>query len=421
MVGSTTNLLTDYELFQRKNSKNWWMRFSIRGKGQERISLKTSDRALAERLARDEYYRYQVRAEDGIFTAPAKFERIAKDYLTYVRKQVEQGHMKPYRNVNDKQVIERYLVPFFGTYRLSQITTPLIKSFVDWRFTYWTEGPGKDIHKHERQRKGRRYFSKVVRKVPSANTVRANCAVLSGIFRYAELVGVLRSGDVPRIPLPKTKPNPRPTFTLDEVYRLILASGERVGEAHLQKRQRYERLVLASYIDIAAYSGLRPVELHNLDWRHIEGFKEHVDSPIGTEYDLRFYAFGKTKPRTAVVHPHVFGSLHNLWSAFEAIHGREPNPDDPVFCNYQGERIKTMRRSLNALLEAEGLKFTASGGQRVTYSFRHFYICQQLLSGVDVYRLATNAGTSVEMIQKFYSKLGPEMFKKELRPSWSRS
>ncbi|MCZ7656254.1 MAG: hypothetical protein M5R42_21320 [Rhodocyclaceae bacterium] len=43
------------------------------------------------------------------------------------------------------------------------------------------------------------------------------------------------------------------------------------------------------------------------------------------------------------------------------------------------------------------------GNKRTAYSLRHTYICMRLIEGADIYALAKNCRTSVEMIQKFYA------------------
>jgi hypothetical protein len=58
------------------------------------------------------------------------------------------------------------------------------------------------------------------------------------------------------------------------------------------------------------------------------------------------------------------------------------------------------------------------GVRRTAYSFRHFYISQQLVAGVDVFLLAKNAGTSSDMIERFYGQVKLELMAKELRPEW---
>lgn len=413
------SLLTPYELFQRKDSPNYWMRFSVRGKGQVRIGLKTADPGQAEERAKIEHLRYQLRAEDGKFASPKTFEKIAKAYLDDLNRQVELGIKKEYRQQSDGHAVRDFLIPFFGKDRIETITEAKIQQFIRWRQSYWIDGPGKGIEKREYERNGRRYFQKVKRIVPAANTIRSNCAVLSNVFRFAAANGEVRSADIPVIRMPKAKPNPRPSFSLNEVNQLMLAALERMSEPGLSQRTLYERLVLYCYIGIAAYSGLRPVELHNLNWQHVGGYADEVEKP-GQEGDVTIRAFGKTEPRNVVPLPDALSFFWHLREAYKKLNERYPEPTDPVFCNYKGSRLRSVKRSLNALLDAAGLKTHEFGGARVAYSFRHFYISQQLLSGIGVYKVAINAGTSVEMIQKFYARLGPEVFREELRARWTK-
>ena len=58
---------------------------------------------------------------------------------------------------------------------------------------------------------------------------------------------------------------------------------------------------------------------------------------------------------------------------------------------------------LNAVLEEENLKFDRDGRARTAYSLRHTYICMRLMEGADIYQIAKNCRTSVEMIEKFYA------------------
>ena len=43
------------------------------------------------------------------------------------------------------------------------------------------------------------------------------------------------------------------------------------------------------------------------------------------------------------------------------------------------------------------------GNARTTYSLRHTYICMRLIEGADIYQIAKNCRTSVEMIEKYYA------------------
>jgi integrase len=73
-----------------------------------------------------------------------------------------------------------------------------------------------------------------------------------------------------------------------------------------------------------------------------------------------------------------------------------PQPTDHVF---PGNHLK----QFNNLLEKSELKLDRDGKPRTAYSLRHTYICMRLMEGADVYQIAKNCRTSVEMIEKFYA------------------
>jgi integrase len=54
-------------------------------------------------------------------------------------------------------------------------------------------------------------------------------------------------------------------------------------------------------------------------------------------------------------------------------------------------------------LDELGLKFDRDGNRRTAYSLRHTYICLRLMEGADIYQVAKNCRTSVEMIEKYYA------------------
>lgn len=50
-----------------------------------------------------------------------------------------------------------------------------------------------------------------------------------------------------------------------------------------------------------------------------------------------------------------------------------------------------------------GLKFDREGNRRTLYSLRHSYMSFRLLEGADIYQIAKNCRTSVEVIEKHYA------------------
>ncbi|MDE1148634.1 MAG: hypothetical protein PW843_18795 [Azospirillaceae bacterium] len=97
----------------------------------------------------------------------------------------------------------------------------------------------------------------------------------------------------------------------------------------------------------------------------------------------------KARPR-----PEAIG--RNLRVEDESRRGKPPAPTDLIFPG-------SCRDLLNTILDDEGLKHDRDGNIRTAYSLRHTYICFRLMDGADIYQIAKNCRTSVEMIEKHYA------------------
>jgi integrase len=75
---------------------------------------------------------------------------------------------------------------------------------------------------------------------------------------------------------------------------------------------------------------------------------------------------------------------------------RRPQPTDLIFPKWQRELFR-------AILDEEGLRSDREGRPRTAYSLRHTYICLRLMEGANIYQIAKNCRTSVEMIEKYYA------------------
>ena len=79
-----------------------------------------------------------------------------------------------------------------------------------------------------------------------------------------------------------------------------------------------------------------------------------------------------------------------------ALRQVRPEPTDLMF-------PQRHRKLLNEILCELNLKKDREGNWRSAYSLRHTYICMRLTDGADIYQIAKNCRTSVEMIQKYYA------------------
>ncbi|WP_375449939.1 tyrosine-type recombinase/integrase [uncultured Devosia sp.] len=409
---------TPYELYLRQGSANYWMRFSLPGQGQIRIGLKTPDKAVAEAKAAGEYQKAVWQAEHNILPGKMSFDKLAKAFLASIEPNEKTTPKQRDTYKSHKGVIQRYLSPFFGNRTIVSLTEPKLYQYLDWRRTYWTTGPGKHEKVVTYERAGRTFSRPAIHVEPTANTMRREVVTLRAVFKFAARHGHISRDAIPQLEMGKETKNKRPSFSNAEINRLLLLAEQRVQEmAHLPKIQ-YERLVLLCFIDIAVHTGMRPTELHNLNWANIVGFADERVKSI-EQRRIRIEAYGKGfAPKQLVPNVEAFGSFINLWDAYERLHGKEPTPETPVFCNLDGQRMQSTKNSLHALLSAAGLKEDAFGRKRTAYSFRHTYASNQIRKGTDIYTLAINMRTSVRMIEMYYSDVVPDEMARQLEGSY---
>jgi integrase len=427
-----------YELFQRSDSPNWWMRFSLAGHGQKRISLKTPDAELARVLAEKAYNKAVWSAEAGVLEGKTSFSKLAEQYLGRLDtlSQTNPKHRTKYHH--DKGIIDRYLVPYFGKKTVTSITHARVQEYLEWRRQYWTTGPGKDEYAIKYERDGKQFSRPVQHIEPALSTLRREAVTLRNVFKLAVTLGYLKAADIPAPELATAPKNKRPSFTYDEINKLSEQAIYRVymvgkpddrnknydpekwtkGEQSIAVKVRFERMMLWGFIQIAVHTGMRPTELHNLTWANIEGLETARKTAI-KDARIRIVAYGKGKsPQRLVPNVEALGAFVALWDAFKTQFGRAPEPTDAVFVNIDGQRAQNFKKSLNSLLEATGLKQDAFGRARTAHSFRHTYATNQLRKGTDIYTLAINMRTSVRMIEMYYSDVVPDDVAKRLEGSF---
>lgn len=135
-----------------------------------------------------------------------------------------------------------------------------------------------------------------------------------------------------------------------------------------------------------ANTGLRPDEANRLEYRDVTVERDQE----GGERILLIEVRGKRgvgycKSTTGAVYPFLRLKKRN-----------DPEPNDLVF-------PQDHKKQFNRALTDCALKFDREGNRRSAYSLRHTYICLRLLEGADIYQIAKNCRTSVEMIEKHYA------------------
>ena len=133
-------------------------------------------------------------------------------------------------------------------------------------------------------------------------------------------------------------------------------------------------------------TGLRPDEAARLEYRDVTIVNDEPTGETILEIEVRGKrGVGYCKSTQWAVHP------------FERLKARnKAKPTVPLFPN-------SIHALLNSVLEALNMKRDREGQSRTSYSLRHTYICLRLMEGADIYQIAKNCRTSVEMIEKVYA------------------
>ena len=177
----------------------------------------------------------------------------------------------------------------------------------------------------------------------------------------------------------------RAWFSPEEYKRLYEATRERAKNA-VSTYGKTQREHFHDYVLFMANTGLRPDEAARLEFRDVAIVTDEATGERILEIEVRGKrGVGYCKSMTGAVMP------------FERLRKRnQPQPTDKVFG-------KTPRDLLNTVLDELNLKFDRDGQRRTAYSLRHTYICMRLMEGADIYQIAKNCRTSVEMIETFYA------------------
>ena len=368
-------------LYKRERSSVWQMRFRLFDKQWHRVTTGYEDLEYAKKKAGDIYDRARFLEELGIPPLNKRFDAVAEAAKAELQSDLANGIGKKIY-VDYISVIDNYLIPFFGKKFLTNIKHQDIAEFELWRST------------------------KMKRKLMSS-TMLTHFAAYNRIFDLAVARGWLSDKHpVPRLGTKGEKSKARPAFTREEVDYLLTflktwSLGGKTREAHLG------RLLLRDYIEILLATGMRHgTEAFNIQWRHLEW---HTDK--GIKY-LRIWVSGKTGPRWLIARHEAVPVIERLKSRFtewdhltldELIAEKR---EDYLWRHPNGERPYDFVSSFKWLMKDSGLLLSTTGAKRTMYSFRHTYATLSLVEwGMDIHTLAKQMGTSVPMLERFYSKL----------------
>jgi integrase len=166
------------------------------------------------------------------------------------------------------------------------------------------------------------------------------------------------------------------------------------------------RLLLCDYVELLVLTGIRHgTEAMRIRWRHCEWHKD------GSARYLRIWVSGKTGERWLIAKNEAVTVLERLCVRDTACAGKTLDAvfaariDKLVFEFSDGTQPYHFNAAFSRLLQNAGIERDGTGAKRTLYSLRHTYATLELLAGTDIHTLARQMGTSVLMLERFYSKL----------------
>jgi integrase len=377
-------------VYQRPNSSQWQCSTYLAGKNRRR-STKEDSLSKAKEVAEDWYLQLRGKLRSGEIKTEKTFREASEQYLREYDIMTQGQRSKDYvKGQHWRSTI--HLVPFFGHLGLSEVTSGKVQ---DYR-----------IHRHEEAVAKRG-------KPPAYNTMHQEIVTLRQTLKTA-----IRQGWLERLPdlsepyRQSPKISHRAWFSPEEYRQLYEATRKRAHEPKLE-RYKWEGEQLHDYVLFSANTGLRPDEARRLQFRDVTIVKDAPSGQTILEIEVRGKrGVGYCKSTPGAVRP--FERLksrlrpsrayeasndndHNpTASATEPEELRLPKPTDLIFPKWQRELFKT-------ILDEEKLRIDRDGRPRTAYSLRHTYICMRLMEGADIYQIAKNCRTSVEMIEKYYA------------------
>ncbi|MDE8342935.1 MAG: site-specific integrase [Acidocella sp.] len=389
------------QIYQRGNSRFWQARASVGGK-QRQFSTKQEGQELAAKAAESWYFKLHGQAEAGVLNDRPTFKKAADQFLKEYGI-ITEGERSQKWTQSHAIRLRVHLVPFFGALPLDKVSPGKVQEYRVHRMTTYAAPNPQSKSQH-----------KPKAKPPARSTLHDEVVTLRMVLKTAIRHGWLEH--LPDLTPPyrtQGKIVHRPWFSPEE-YKQLYEAARANAKAPERAHYKWNAEQVYDFVLFMANTGLRPDEAFNLQHRDVTIANDEAGKPDILEIEVR----GKRGVGHCKSMPGAVRVYQRLLARAKPVHAESrrerqlrrkvggvapvvpeleyPKPTDLVF---RGNHIKLF----NNLLERAGLKLDRDGKARTAYSLRHTYICMRLMEGADIYQVAKNCRTSVEMIEKHYA------------------
>ena len=127
-------------LFKRPGSNQWQCRFKLPNDQWHSMSTNQADLEGAKESSIALYERTIAKINQELSLKSKSFKQLATEDLIAMDVALKEGSGKAIFK-DYKFVLNKYLIPFFGSYKLNQITPELVKDFESWRLSQMGRDP----------------------------------------------------------------------------------------------------------------------------------------------------------------------------------------------------------------------------------------------------------------------------------------
>ena len=304
--------------------------------------------------------------------------------------------------------LRNHLIPYFGNLPLSAITPEKIEEYRQHRRNPagGSAPPASKVLHQEIVTLGNvMRWAERRSKPPSRSTLHHELVTLRQVLKTAMRHGWLAT--LPDLSQPygaSAKITHRAWFSPEE-YRTLYETTRARARAAKGMAWQWAAEQMHDYVLFMANTGLRPDEANNLEHRDVKIVADEATGETILEIEVRgkrgvgycMSTAGAVRPyQRLLARPKPRTGNAKDGDPAAAAKPEFPLPTDGVFpANH--------KKQFGRILQEAGLKFDRDGNRRTAYSLRHTYICLRLMEGADIYQIAKNCRTSVEMIEKYYA------------------
>jgi len=387
----TSHLMFDgrVQLYKRPGGKFWQCAARVGGR---RFRTSTGEENLdrAKDIAEEWYLTLRGKLRDGeIVPDERTFAEAAEEYVREAKVLAASVRSPKYIEFMLLRM-NKYVLPFFGDKPLSKVNKGLVQ-------TYRVKRAEETIAKTTRKENG----VVIPGKPPARSTMLQEITCIRQVLKHAEGLGWIAY--VPNLStayMTQTKKGRRAWFSPEEYETLYEATRDRIANGTRRGWQtHYEEL--HDFVLIMANTGLRPDEAWKLQFRDVKIEEDYTTKETILVIDVR----GKTGVGYCKSMPNAVFPFERLRARrlkqLAAKHGEDA--DLNILLVKTKVFPKFNRCLFNEILKEKDLKFDRDGLRRTAYSLRHTYISMRLMEGANIYQIANNCRTSVQMIEEHYA------------------